>query len=88
MSAKYKELLVVSVKLEEKERVYAEISKRLEDTEALLTRAMKKLSEKKKIDSIASNAFKRKRKGKQGYCCRWRKYEGERSGLCRNEKKA
>ena len=42
-------MIAAAEKLQEKERIHAEISKRLEDTEALSTRAMKKLSEKQKI---------------------------------------
>ena len=47
--SKDKEIIAAAEKLQEKERIHAEISKRLEDTEALSTRAMKKLSEKQKI---------------------------------------
>ena len=48
-SAKDKEILAAAEKLEQKERAYAEMSKRLDDTEAISTQAMNDLSEKEKI---------------------------------------
>ena len=51
MSAKDKEIIAAAGKLEEKERVYADIAKSIEDTEELWTIVMKKLSEKQKNNS-------------------------------------
>ena len=44
-----KEVIAAAEKLQEKEQIHAEMSKRFEDTEALSTRAMKKLSEKQRL---------------------------------------
>ena len=44
--SKDKEIIAAAEKLQEKERIHAEMPKRLENTEALSTRVMKKLSEK------------------------------------------
>ena len=46
--SKDKGIIAAAEKLQGKERIHAEISKRLEDTEALSTRAMKKLREKQR----------------------------------------
>ena len=40
--SKYKEILASAEKLQEKDRIHAEMSKRLEDTDSLSTRAMKR----------------------------------------------
>ena len=47
--SKDEEIIAAAEKLQEKEWIHAEMSKRLEDTEALLTRAVKKLSEKQRL---------------------------------------
>ena len=47
--SKDEEIIVAAEKLQEKERIHAEMTKRLEDTEALSTRAVKKLSEKQRL---------------------------------------
>ena len=47
--SKDEEIIAAAEKLQEKERIHAEISKRLEDTEALSTRSMKKLSKKQRL---------------------------------------
>ena len=49
MRAKDKEIIAAAEKLQEKERIHAEMSQRLEDTEALSTRAMKKLNWKQRL---------------------------------------
>ena len=49
MAYQEKEFLAAAEKLQEKERIHEEMSKRLENTEALSTRAMKKLSEKQRL---------------------------------------
>ena len=48
-SAKDKAILAAAEKLEQKERAYAEMSKRLDGTGALSTQAANDLSEKEKI---------------------------------------
>ena len=48
-SAKDKEILAAAENLEQKERAYADMSKRLDDTEALSTQAANDLSEEEKI---------------------------------------
>ena len=47
--SKDEEIIADAEKLQEKERIHAEMSKRLEDTEALSTRAVKKLSKKQRL---------------------------------------
>ena len=47
--SKDEELIAAAEKLQEKERIHAEMSKRLKDTEAISTRAMKNLSEKQRL---------------------------------------
>ena len=47
--SKDKEIIAAVEKLQEKERIHAEMSKRLEDTEALSTRAVKKFSKKQRL---------------------------------------
>ena len=44
MISKDKEIIAAAEKLQEKERIHTEMSKRIGDTEALSTRATKKLS--------------------------------------------
>ena len=46
--SKDREIIAAAGKLQEKDRIHAEISQRLEYTEALSTRAMKKLNKKKR----------------------------------------
>ena len=43
------EIIAAAEKLQEKERIHAEMSQRLEDTEALSNRAMKRFCKKKAL---------------------------------------
>ena len=47
--SKYEEIIAAAEKLQGKERIHAEMSKRLEDTEAILTRAVKKMNENQRL---------------------------------------
>ena len=49
MISKDEKIIAAAEKLQEKEWIHAEMSKRLEDTEGLSTRAMKILSEKQRL---------------------------------------
>ena len=78
MISKDEEIIAAAEKLQEKERIHAEMSKRLEDTEALSNRAVKKLSEKQRIIQEQAQMIK-KRKGKKGNLGGCRKSEREKS---------
>ena len=60
--SKNEEIIAAVEKLQEKERIHVEMSKRLEDTEALSTRAMKKLSEKQRLIQEQAQLIKEKEK--------------------------
>ena len=47
--SKDKEIIATAEKLQKKERIHAEMSKKLEDTDALSTRAMENFSKKQRL---------------------------------------
>ena len=70
--SKHKEILAPAEKLQVKERIHAEMSKRIEYTEALSTRAMKILSEKQRLIQEQEQLIKVKEKESK---VSWRLYK-------------